>query len=86
MEENIEAVVSDKVFEELRHRNTAKKHLEIIERLILDCNKDEVVNIFKHMLMDPDICYQIVSHGKNIEDFYNRIIGIINTMKINESG
>ena len=86
MEENIEAVVSDKVFEELRHRNTAKKHLEIIERLILDCNKDEVVNIFKHMLLDHDICYQIVSNGKNIEDFYNRIIGIINTMKINESG
>ena len=85
MEENIEAVVSDKVFEELRHSTTAKKYLEIIEHLILDCQKDDVVKIIRNMLLDHDICCQIVSNGKNIEHFYDRIIGIINSMEINKS-
>lgn len=84
MSENIEAVISDKVFEELRHSTTAKKYLTIIESLILDCSKDEVIQIFRNMLLDHDICCNIVNNGRNIDHFYDRIIGIINDMKMRE--
>ncbi len=85
MSENIEAVISDKVFEELRHSTTAKKYLKIIEGLILDCNKDEVIQIFRNMLLDHDICCQIVNNGRNIDHLYDRIIGIIEDAKMRES-
>jgi len=85
MEENLEAVISDKVFEELRHSTTAKKYLTIIETLILDCSKDDVVQIFRNMLLDHDICCKIVNNGRDIEHFYDRIIGIIDSMEIKEA-
>ena len=85
MADDFNVVFSDKVFEELRQISTAKKYLEIIERLISDYGKDDVVQIFRNMLLDHEICYQIVGNGKNIKDFYNRIIFIINNMKQDET-
>ena len=71
-----------KDFEELRHSTTAKKYLEIIETLIHDYEKDDVVQIFRCMLLDHEICCQVVGNGKNIEDFYDRIINIINNIEL----
>lgn len=84
MSENVDAVISDKVFEKLRQSTTAKKYLEIVESLIIDCNKDEVIQIFRNMLLDHDICCRIVNNGREIEHFYDRIISIINDMKLRE--
>lgn len=73
--------VSDEVFEELRNSSTAKKYSEVIERQINDFEKDEVIQIFREMLLDHQICSRVVESGECIESFYDMIIGIINNIK-----
>ncbi len=79
------SIDSIEVFEELRQGTIALKYLEIIERLIKDYEKDDVIQIFRSLLLDHEICSQIVSNDKNIEAFYDRIIYIINNIELTES-
>ncbi len=72
-------------FDELRKGTTTLKYLEIIERLIKDFEKDDVIQIFRSLLLDHEICSQIVSNDKKIEGFYDRIIYIINNIELTES-
>ncbi len=79
------SIVSVEVFDELRQGTTTLKYLEIIERLIKDYEKDDVIQIFRSLLLDHEICSQIVSNDKKIEGFYDRIIYIINNIELTES-
>jgi len=75
------SIDSTKVFDELRQGTTTLKYLEIIERLIKDYEKDDVIQIFRALLLDHEICSQIVSNDNKIEGFYDRIIYIINKIE-----
>ncbi len=79
------SIDSIEVFDELRQGTLTLKYLEIIERLIKDYEKDDVIQIFRSLLLDHEICSQIVSNDKKIEGFYDRIIYIINNIELTES-
>ena len=79
------SIDSIEVFDELRQGTITLKYLEIIERLIKDFEKDDVIQIFRSLLLDHEICSQIVSNDKKIEGFYDRIIYIINNIELTES-
>jgi len=79
------SIDSIEVFDELRQGTITLKYLEIIERLIKDYEKDDVIQIFRSLLLDHEICSQIVSNDKKIEGFYDRIIYIINNIELTES-
>ena len=79
------SIDSIEVFDELRQGTITLKYLEIIERLIKDFEKDDVIQIFRSLLFDHEICSQIVSNDKKIEGFYDRIIYIINNIELTES-
>ena len=79
------SIDSIEVFDELRQGTTTLKYLEIIERLIKDFEKDDVIQIFRSLLLGHEICSQIVSNDKKIEGFYDSIIYIINNIELTES-
>jgi len=79
------SIDSIEVIDELRQGTITLKYLEIIERLIKDYEKDDVIQIFRSLLLDHEICSQIVSNDKKIEGFYDRIIYIINNIELTES-
>jgi len=81
----MDPTVSNDVFEELKNSTTAKKYMEIIEALINDLNKDEVIQVFRTLLLDHGICTRVVGSGGSIESFYDQIIGIINSTKLSSS-
>ncbi len=76
---------SNEVFEELKNSTTAKKYMEIIEALINDFDKDEVIQVFRTLLLDHEICTRVVGSGESIESFYDQIIGIIKSTKLSSS-
>ena len=81
----MDPTVSNEVFEELENSTTAKKYMEIIETLINDIQKDEVIQVFRILLLDHEICTRVVGSGESIESFYDKIINIINSIKLSSS-
>ena len=81
----MDPTVSNEVFEELKNSKTAKKYMEIIETLVNDFDKDEVIQVFRILLLDHEICTRVAGSGESIVSFYDQIIRIINSTKLSSS-